>query len=53
MRTILGWLGASVIGSVGWWLGAKVGPATGMLLGALGSGGGLWAGFHWFDQNLK
>jgi len=41
------------LGSVGWWLGAKVGPATGMLLGTIASGGGLWAGFRWFDQNLK
>jgi hypothetical protein len=45
-------LGASLLGSVGWWLGAKIGPGTAVLLGAFGSGGGLWAGFRWFDQNL-
>mgnify|MGYP001598086967 CR=1 FL=1 len=53
MRSLLGWLGAFLLGSVGWWLGAKIGPVTGMLFGAAASGGGLWAGFRWFDQNLK
>lgn len=53
MRSILGWLGAFLLGSVGWWLGAKVGFGTGVVLGAVGSGGGLWAGYRWFDENLK
>jgi hypothetical protein len=53
VRSIIGWLGAFVLGSVGWWLGAKVGLGTGVVLGTIGSGGGLWAGFRWFDENLK
>ena len=53
VRSLIGWLGAFLVGWVGWWLGAKIGPGTGMLLGAVGSGGGLWAGFRWFDENLK
>ena len=53
MRTLIGWLTAFLVGWVGWWLGAKVGLVTGVLLGTVGSGGGLWAGYRWFDENLK
>lgn len=53
VRTLIGWLGAFLLGSAGWWVGAKVGLGTGVLLGAVGSGGGLWAGYRWFDDNLK
>ena len=53
MRSLIGWLAACLLGSLGWWLGAKVGPGTGLLLGAIASSAGLWAGYRWFDQNLR
>ena len=53
MRLIIGWLVSCLMGSVGWWLGAKIGFGTGLVLSTVGSGGGLWVGFRWFDQNLK
>jgi hypothetical protein len=53
MRTIIGWLTASIVGSAGWWLGAKVGLGTAVVFGAVAAGVGLYAGYRWFDQNLK
>lgn len=53
MRNIIGWLAASVLGSLGWWLGGVIGIGTALLLSAALSAVGLWAGFRWFDENLK
>jgi hypothetical protein len=53
MRALIGWLTAFIAGSAGWWLGAKVGPGTAVVLGAVATGVGLYAGYRWFDQNLK
>ena len=53
MRAVIGWMGAFLAGSAGWWLGAKVGLGTAVVLGAVASGVGLYAGNRWFDQNLK
>jgi hypothetical protein len=53
MRFILGSLGAFLAGSAGWWLGSKVGVGTGLMLGVVASGVGMYAGYRWFDQNLK
>ena len=52
MRGIIGWLLAFIAGSAGWWLGQKVGLGTAVVLGAVGTGGGLYAGHRWFDDNL-
>ena len=53
MRALIGWLAAFLAGSAGWWLGSKVGFATGVIASVVASGVGLYAGFRWFDQNLK
>jgi hypothetical protein len=53
MRGVIGWLAAFVAGSAGWWLGAKLGFGTGVILSVVASGVGLYAGFQWFDQNLR
>jgi hypothetical protein len=53
MRGVIGGLAAFIAGSAGWWLGAKVGFGTGVILSVVASGVGLYAGFRWFDQNLK
>jgi hypothetical protein len=44
MQKLLGFVGASVIGSVGWWAGARVGVMTGFFLSMVGTGAGLYAG---------
>ena len=53
MRGLIGWMSAFLAGSAGWWLGAKVGLGSAVVLGAVASGVGLYAGNRWFDQNLK
>jgi hypothetical protein len=53
MRGLIGWLAAFLAGSAGWWLGAKVGLGTALVLGAVTSGVGMYAGYRWFDSNLK
>jgi len=53
MRTIIGWLGAVILGSAGWWLGARVGVLTAVVISAIAGGAGLYYGYRWFDQNLK
>jgi hypothetical protein len=53
MRGIIGWLAAFLAGYAGWWLGSKAGFATGVLLSAVTTGVGLYAGYRWFDRNLR
>jgi len=53
MRTLIGWLAAFIAGSAGWWLGQKVGLGAAVVLGAAGTGAGLYAGYRWFDDNLR
>ncbi len=53
MRTIIGWLAATVAGAAGWWLGERVGLITAVVASALAGGVGLYYGYRWFDQNLK
>jgi hypothetical protein len=44
MEALLGFVGASVVGTVGWWLGERVGFMTAFSLSMLGTGIGLYAG---------
>ena len=53
MRSLIGWLGAFLAGCAGWWLGSKVGFAAGVMLGVVTSGVGMYAGYRWFDRNLR
>jgi len=53
VRGLIGWLGAFLAGWAGWWLGAKAGFAAGVMLGVVATGFGMYAGFRWFDRNLK
>lgn len=53
MRGLIGWLAAGVAGYAGWWLGAKTGFATGVMVSVVAAGVGMYAGYRWFDQNLK
>jgi hypothetical protein len=53
VRGLIGWLSAFLAGSAGWWLGAKVGFGAALMLGVVAAGAGMYAGYRWFDQNLK
>ena len=53
VRGLSGWLAAFLAGSAGWWLGAKMGLGAAVVLGAVAGGAGLYAGYRWFDSNLK
>lgn len=44
MTRLLGFIGATAGSAIGWWLGAHVGDMTAVLVSAVGSGVGLWAG---------
>ncbi|HET6348381.1 MAG TPA: hypothetical protein VFH88_04780 [Candidatus Krumholzibacteria bacterium] len=44
MAKLLGFIGASVVGGIGWWLGARVGFMTAFLVSTVGSGVGIYLG---------
>jgi hypothetical protein len=44
MGKLLGFVGASVVGSIGWWMGAPVGFMTAFFLSMIGTGVGMYAG---------
>lgn len=52
MRAILTLLGTFIVGSLGWWLGEQVSLWLAVILGALGSGLGLYWARRWFDEHL-
>lgn len=52
MRGILATLGTFLVGSLGWAIGQHVGLGTAVVLGAIGSGVGLYWGRRLFDEWL-
>jgi hypothetical protein len=44
MGKLLGFVGASLVGSIGWWMGAPVGVMTAFFLSMVGTGLGMYAG---------
>jgi len=51
MRKLLGWVGATLGGSVGWWGGARVGITTAVVASAVATGAGLYLGW-WLSDRL-
>jgi hypothetical protein len=51
MDRLLGGLGATVGGALGWWAGARAGLFAAFLLGMIGTGAGLYLG-RWFAARL-
>jgi hypothetical protein len=51
MRKLLGWIGATVAGALGWWAGARVGVMTAAVVSAVATGAGLYAGW-WAAERL-
>lgn len=52
MRGIFATLGTFLIGSLGWAVGRLVGLGTAVVLGAIGSGAGMYYGRKLFDEWL-
>jgi hypothetical protein len=44
MEMLLSFIGASMVGAVGWWLGERVGFMTAFMLSMVGTGIGMYAG---------
>jgi len=44
MGKLLGFVGASLVGSIGWWMGASAGVMTAFFLSMIGTGLGMYAG---------
>ena len=53
MRTLIALLCAWLAGSIAWWLGHFAGLIVAVILGAIASAFGWYAGQRWFDENLK
>jgi hypothetical protein len=51
MKKLLGWVGATVGGAVGWWAGARVGLMSAVVVSAVGTGVGLYLGW-WTAERL-
>ncbi len=52
MGKLIGFLGASLGGTLGWWAGARIGVMTGFICGMVGTGGGLYFARRWAQENL-
>ena len=52
MRKLLGWVGATVSGGLGWWVGARVGLMTAVVSSAVATGIGLYLGWWAADRLL-
>jgi len=44
MNNLLGFVGATLLGSIGWWMGERVGFMTAFILSMIGTGVGMYAG---------
>jgi hypothetical protein len=51
MSKLLGWVGATVGGAIGWWAGARAGMMTAFVLSMVGTGGGIYLG-RWVAGRL-
>jgi hypothetical protein len=50
MTRLLGFIGATAGGALGWWVGAPVGIMTAFMLSMVGTGAGLYVGRKVADQ---
>ncbi len=53
METLVGFVGATLLGGVGWWMGERVGLMTAFILSTIASGVGLYAGRRLFREYLS
>jgi hypothetical protein len=52
MRKVIGFLGATLGGAVGWWLGVRFGTMTAFILSTIASGFGLYYANRWAKEYL-
>lgn len=52
MSKVVGFIGASLGGSIGWWAGAPVGIMTAFFLGIIGTAAGGYFAKRWADDHL-
>ena len=52
MSKLLAWLGATVLGAVGWWAGERQGMFTAFVLSMVGTGVGIYVGRRLADHLL-
>lgn len=52
VRGLVGFIGSSIGGGIGWWLGARLGIMTAVILSGIGSGIGLWAARRWASEHM-
>lgn len=50
MGKLVGWIGATIGGGIGWWLGARVGIMTAFMVSVVGTGAGLYAARRYFSD---
>ncbi len=50
MRKLLGFVGATIGGGIGWWAGAPVGTMTAFMVSMVGTGAGMYAGWRLSDR---
>jgi hypothetical protein len=50
MTNLLGFMGATLVGSIGWWIGDRVGLMTAFILSMIGTGVGMYAGRRLADH---
>jgi uncharacterized membrane protein YeaQ/YmgE (transglycosylase-associated protein family) len=43
VNKLLGFVGATIGGSIGWWLGARIGMMTAFMVSIVGTGVGMYA----------
>lgn len=52
MNKLLGFVGATVGGSIGWWLGQRAGIMIAFLMSVVGTGAGMYAARRLFSDYL-
>jgi uncharacterized membrane protein YeaQ/YmgE (transglycosylase-associated protein family) len=52
MGAIIGFIGATVGGGIGWWLGERAGFMTAFILSTIGSGIGIFLARRWAKEYL-
>jgi hypothetical protein len=50
---LLGWMGATLGGAVGWWAGDRMGHFSGFVLSVVGTGAGLYLGRRLADALVE
>jgi hypothetical protein len=53
METLFGFIGATILGGVGWWIGERVGFMTAFMISTVTSGVGLYYGRRFFRDYME